>query len=180
MVPPAPGSEKMQKSEAPGSRAARAMCPDRPVRAPATRVASVTLPRPPRPARLLYAVGLAALLPVAGCAGQGSADDSSAAAAALRFTHDLATSPSEACGLLAPQTLKELEDSEGACPSSLPGLDLPRATAVRSTEVYAKDAIVRLDKDTLFLARFDQGWRVTAAGCTPHGDLPYDCTVKGG
>lgn len=180
MVPPAPGSEKMQKSEAPGSRAARAMCPDRPVRAPATRVASVTLPRPPRPARLLYAVGLAALLPVAGCAGQGSADDSSAAAAALRFTHDLAASPSEACGLLAPQTLKELEDSEGACPSSLPGLDLPRATAVRSTEVYAKDAIVRLDKDTLFLARFDQGWRVTAAGCTPHGDLPYDCTVKGG
>ncbi|HET8982497.1 MAG TPA: hypothetical protein VFN47_07405, partial [Pedococcus sp.] len=93
----------------------------------------MTLPRPPRPARLLYAVGLAALLPVAGCAGQGSADDSSAAAAALRFTHDLAASPSEACGLLAPQTLKELEDSEGACPSSLPGLDLPRATAVRST-----------------------------------------------
>lgn len=140
----------------------------------------MTLPRPPRPARLLYAVGVAALLPVAGCAGQGSADDSSAAAAALRFTHDLAASPSEACGLLAQQTLKELEDSQGACPSSLPGLDLPRATAVRSTEVYAKDAIVRLDKDTLFLAKFDQGWRVTAAGCTPHGDLPYDCTVKGG
>lgn len=140
----------------------------------------MTLSRPPRPARLLYAVGVAALLPVAGCAGQGSVDDSSAAAAALRFTHDLAASPSGACGLLAPQTLKELEDSEGACPSSLPGLDLPRATAVRTTEVYAKDAIVRLDKDTLFLARFDQGWRVTAAGCTPHGDLPYDCTVKGG
>lgn len=150
------------------------------MRAPAIWVASVTLPRPPRPARLLYAVGVAALLPVAGCAGQGSADDSSAAAAALRFTHDLAASPSEACGLLAPQTLKALEDSQGACPSSLPGLDLPRASAVRSTEVYAKDAIVRLDKDTLFLVKLDQGWRVTAAGCTPHGDLPYDCTVKGG
>lgn len=138
------------------------------------------LPRPPRPARLPYAVGLAVLLSVAGCAGQGSADDGSAAAAALRFTRDLAASPSEACGLLAPQTLKELEDSQGSCPSSLPGLDLPRAAAVRSTEVYAKDAIVRLDKDTVFLARFDQGWRVTAAGCTPHGDLPYDCTLKGG
>jgi hypothetical protein len=120
------------------------------------------------------------LLSVPGCAGQGSADDGSAAAAALRFTRDLAASPSEACGLLAPQTLKELEDSQGSCPSSLPGLDLPRAAAVRSTEVYAKDAIVRLDKDTVFLARFDQGWRVTAAGCTPHGDLPYDCTLKGG
>lgn len=138
------------------------------------------LPRPLRPARVLYAVGLAALLPVAGCAGQGSADDASAAATALRFTRDLAASPPQACALLAPQTLKELEDSQGACPSSLPGLDLPRAVAVRSTEVYAKDAIVRLDRDTMFLARFDQGWRVTAAGCTPHGDLPYDCTVKGG
>ena len=140
----------------------------------------MTLPRPPRPARLPYAVGLAVLLSVAGCAGQGSADDGSAAAAALRFTRDLAASPSEACGILAPHTLKELEDSQGSCPSSLPGLDLPRAAAVRSTEVYAKDAIVRLDKDTVFLARFDQGWRVTAAGCTPHGDLPYDCTLKGG
>ena len=140
----------------------------------------MTLPRPARPARLPSAVGLAVLLSVAGCAGQGSADDGSAAAAALRFTRDLAASPSEACGLLAPQTLKELEDSQGSCPSSLPGLDLPRAAAVRSTEVYAKDAIVRLDKDTVFLARFDQGWRVTAAGCTPHGDLPYDCTLKGG
>ena len=140
----------------------------------------MTLPRPPRPARLPYAVGLAMLLSVPGCAGQGSADDGSAAAAALRFTRDLAASPSEACGILAPHTLKELEDSQGSCPSSLPGLDLPRAAAVRSTEVYAKDAIVRLDKDTVFLARFDQGWRVTAAGCTPHGDLPYDCTLKGG
>ena len=140
----------------------------------------MTLPRPPRPARLPYAVGLAMLLSVPGCAGQGSADDGTAAAAALRFTRDLAASPSEACGLLAPQTLKELEDSQGSCPSSLPGLDLPRAAAVRRTEVYAKDAIVRLDKDTVFLARFDQGWRVTAAGCTPHGDLPYDCTLKGG
>ena len=138
------------------------------------------LPRHARPAPLPYAVGLAALLSVAGCAGQGSADDGSAAAAALRFTRDVAASPSEACGLLAPQTLKELEDSQGLCPSSLPGLGLPRAGAVRSTAVYAKDAIVRLDKDTLFLARFDRGWRITAAGCTPHGDLPYDCTVKGG
>ena len=89
------------------------------------------LPRPPRPAPLLYAVGLTALLAVAGCAGQGSADDGSAAAAALRFTRDLADSPTEACGLLAPQTLKELEDSQGPCPSSLPGLG-PAASGRRA------------------------------------------------
>ena len=34
--------------------------------------------------------------------------------------------------------------------------------------------------DTVFLAVFPGGWRVVAAGCTPHGDRPYDCVVQGG
>ena len=29
-------------------------------------------------------------------------------------------------------------------------------------------------------ALFDDRWLITAAGCTPRGDLPYDCTLKGG
>ena len=35
-------------------------------------------------------------------------------------------------------------------------------------------------RDTVFLATFPGGWRVVAAGCTPRGDRPYDCTVAGG
>jgi hypothetical protein len=32
----------------------------------------------------------------------------------------------------------------------------------------------------VFLAAFPGGWRVVAAGCTPRGDRPYDCTLQGG
>ena len=47
-------------------------------------------------------------------------------------------------------------------------------------DVYGRDAMVRWGGSTLFLARFDDGWRVTAAGCAPRGeDLPYDCAVEG-
>jgi hypothetical protein len=38
---------------------------------------------------------------------------------------------------------------------------------------------VRLDKDVVFLARYDDGWRVTAAGCVPRPGRPFDCTIKG-
>ena len=57
--------------------------------------------------------------------------------------------------------------------------NIPDAGQVRRVEVYGKDAVVHLEKDTVFLARFDDGWRVTAAGCTPNGDRPYDCDVRG-
>ena len=49
-------------------------------------------------------------------------------------------------------------------------LDLPGRVA---------KTLVRLAGDTVFLAVFPGGWRVTAAGCTPRGDRPYNCTVQG-
>jgi len=55
----------------------------------------------------------------------------------------------------------------------------PVGTKVAEVEVYGKDAIVHLDNDVLFVARFDEGWRVTAAGCTPRPDRPFTCTIKG-
>jgi hypothetical protein len=49
-------------------------------------------------------------------------------------------------------------------------------------DVFGHDAIVRFSGDTVFLARFPEGWRVTAAGCQPgpSDQKPYDCTVSGG
>ena len=37
-------------------------------------------------------------------------------------------------------------------------------------------------QETVFLALFDDGWRVTAAGCTRLAGPaePYDCDVEGG
>ena len=129
-----------------------------------------------------YAAGLAAgaLLALGGCAGQGSVENAAAADAAERFARDVTADTPSACDLLAPQTRVQLEDSsEMSCAEALPQQDLPAAGSVRRVEVYGKDAVVHLEKDTLFLARFDDGWRVTAAGCTPNGDRPYDCDVEG-
>ena len=129
-----------------------------------------------RPLTLL-AVG--ALL-LSGCSGQGNAEAGNAEAAAVSFGQSIAGATTTACGLLAPETLKELEDSDGPCATALPDDLQPSSGAPVSVEVYGKDAIVRLSSDTVFLARFREGWRVTAAGCTrTKPGRPYDCKVKG-
>lgn len=123
---------------------------------------------------------MAALSVVGGCAGQGNAETGNAAAAAVVFSHSIEAGTGAACSLLAPETLKVLEESEGPCAAAL-AEELESASGpAESTEVYGKDAVVRLSTDTIFLARFPDGWRVTAAGCTREQDgRPYDCKVKG-
>jgi hypothetical protein len=123
-------------------------------------------------------ISLVLLVVVAGCGGQGSAEDSNAGAAALAFDRALSHS-GQACQLLAPGTLSELRDAFGPCLHSLPQQHLPTGSTVVSVDVYGKDALVRLDRDWVFLARFDQGWRVTAAGCRPVPDRPFNCQIKG-
>ena len=119
-----------------------------------------------------------AALAGAGCTPMGSAENRNASQAALDFEGSL-TKPVHACALLAPGTLAELEQSFGRCDKALPDQHLPVGTQVADVDVYGKDAIVRLDKDVVFLARFDDGWRVTAAGCTPRLDRPFTCAIKG-
>jgi hypothetical protein len=125
-------------------------------------------------------VAVFALTVLGGCAGQGGAENGNAEAAALKFSQAIDAAPGTACALLAPETLKELEDADGACSGALSG-ELGSVTGpAESTEVYGRNAIVRLATDTMFLARFPDGWRVTAAGCTrQHDGRPYDCKVKG-
>lgn len=118
------------------------------------------------------------VLGAAGCAPMGSAENSNASQAALDFDRSL-TRPAQACALLAPGTRSELQQTFGRCDRALPDQHLPVATEVLDVDVYGKDAIVRLDKDVVFLARFDDGWRVTAAGCTPRQGRPFNCTIKG-
>ena len=118
---------------------------------------------------------------LSGCSGQGNADAGNAEAAAVSFGRAVTAATERACGLLAPETLEELEDDEGPCATALPDALQPSSGAPISVDVYGKDAVVRLSSDTVFLARFRDGWRVTAAGCTPtERGRPYDCKVKGG
>ena len=126
----------------------------------------------------VVAVALAAL--VSGCSGRVDPQAEVAGAAARAFTVAARADPSTGCGLLAPATATEVEQTAGSCAEGLADADLPEGGDLREVEVYGLDAMVRLEQDTVFLARFDDGWRITAAGCTPRGDGPYDCDIKGG
>ncbi|MEU7033063.1 hypothetical protein ABZ958_05180 [Streptomyces sp. NPDC046237] len=89
-----------------------------------------------------------------------------------------------ACGLLAPRTREQLvEDEKQRCSQALRGQQLPAGAPRGAVEVYGRQAAVRAGvpgEGTLFLSQFTGGWKVVAAGCTPQGDRPYRCVVKGG
>ncbi len=127
-----------------------------------------------------YAALLASAASLAGCSGMGSAEGDGVREAAQAFTAAVGQDTAAACDLLSPATVEQLEDEEGPCPSALTSLGLPDASEIASVEVYGKDAMVELAADTLFLARFGDGWKVTAAGCRTDGkDRPYTCALRG-
>ncbi|MFC7934444.1 hypothetical protein [Streptomyces cinereoruber] len=86
-----------------------------------------------------------------------------------------------ACALLAPESREQLEEDERQpCARALASQDLPRGEGASSVDVHGRQALLRLEGETLFLSQFDDGWRVTAAGCVPEGgDEPYRCVLKG-
>jgi hypothetical protein len=128
--------------------------------------------------RLLGFAAGAALL--SGCSGL--APDTSGAAAAARAFHS-ATADADgpaACSRLSARVVADLERSEGApCEQAVLAADVPAAGQVRDVQVWGGRGLVVLDHDVVFVAEFDGGWRVTAAGCSARKDRPYDCTLKG-
>ncbi|MBB1483406.1 hypothetical protein H5392_05975 [Tessaracoccus sp. MC1865] len=128
-------------------------------------------------ARNWMAAVVIAGLAVAGCsadAREGEVED-----AARAF---VGATPAEACEMLAPETRKSVEKDSGTdCAAVLEELGLPSASDVEGGEVAGESAQVRLADDVVFLARFPEGWLVTAAGCVrEEADpaRPYECEVK--
>jgi hypothetical protein len=126
---------------------------------------------------------LLALIVVAGvccsACGNGGADVPRSVAGA--FEDALGSGDgAAACRLLAPTTLTQLEQSAGLpCNRAILDQDLPAAKGAEGAVAYGSMAQVRFARDTVFLAEFDAGWRVLAAGCTP-ADSRFDCTLQGG
>jgi hypothetical protein len=133
----------------------------------------------------LAALAVLALPALAGCSSLAP-DAPSAEGVAVAFSSAIDTgNADEACALLAPGTVEEIESSEDApCEQAILDLGLPGGGEGRSAEAFGRGAIVELDNDTVFLVGDGdgdvRGWRVTAAGCEPRPERPYDCTVKGG
>ncbi|BCJ40021.1 hypothetical protein GCM10010168_28790 [Actinoplanes ianthinogenes] len=122
----------------------------------------------------------AALLPLAGCGSVGGREEAASAVATRLLTAVAGRDGAQACATLAPDTTEELEKSaDKPCPEAILDEDLPRPGQLVGASVFGQWAQVRFTDDTLFLAVVDDGWRVVAAGCTPRGDRPYDCTLSG-
>lgn len=118
------------------------------------------------------------LATASGCAG--SRDDEARRVADGFYAALDSGEATTACATLAPETLEELEQSSGSsCEQALLAEELPAAGEARSVSVFGTMAQVRYAEDTVFLARFGSGWRVTAAACTPQRPRPYDCRIKG-
>jgi hypothetical protein len=118
------------------------------------------------------------VLSAAGCSSVGSQEEA-ASGVAVRWQKAVDARDGEAaCAVLAPGTLKTVAEDQ-PCPQAILDKDLPRPGTVVETSVYGQWAQVKLDDDTVFLGAFPGGWRVVAAGCTPQGSRPYDCTVEG-
>ncbi|MFC7491026.1 MULTISPECIES: hypothetical protein [unclassified Knoellia] len=133
------------------------------------------------PRLALSGAALLALVSLSGCAGRGSVEQEAVRSTASGFVLATSSAPAEACAMLAPATTEELAGDGEECTDlvSDAAASAPDGDAL-DVEVYGRDAIARSGDKAIFLARFDDGWRVTAAGCTPRGeDLPYDCTIEG-
>lgn len=118
-------------------------------------------------------------LALSGCATAGERA-ATAEAAARDFEQALTDSDSvRTCDALAPATREELE-AEEPCGPALAALRLRSATGpAERVDVYGAQARVVFAQDSVFLASFPDGWRVTAAGCTPRPGRPYHCELKG-
>ena len=126
---------------------------------------------------IVAAVGLSVL--AAGCTGPGA---DQAGEVAQSFAQLATSDTAQACELLSGHTREAVEKAaKKGCPDALTDEDLPGESSVRLVDVYGHDARVTLDNDVVFLARFPEGWKVTAAGCTPGSseDEPFDCDVSG-
>jgi hypothetical protein len=114
------------------------------------------------------------LVPGLWVAGCGSADEPAVRDAAAAFAGG---DEQVRCGLLAPATVAAVELEEGsACTDAIGQLPVGSGDVV-SVEVWGQDALVHLADDTLFLT-WDDGWVVSAAGCEPGGDGPYECQLE--
>jgi hypothetical protein len=128
--------------------------------------------------RLLLVAAALAVMSLTACTPAAEPD---ARAAAERFQGAVADRDlSAACAMFSDRARRQLEGTAATgCVEALSRLTLSDA-AVTAVSVWGGNAQARLADGALFLAEFDTGWQVTAAGCTFVSDeVPYDCVVEG-
>ena len=132
------------------------------------------------PARLT-SLAIAACLVAAGC---GSADREVDLIAVSDSFHAAleARDGAAACAELSREAAHTLELQEKRpCPEAVLGLDLPAGARASAAEVWVTSGYADLPgAGVAFLEDGPDGWKVTAAGCSPSApDQPYDCELGG-
>ncbi|WP_217616268.1 hypothetical protein [Cellulomonas sp. GbtcB1] len=131
--------------------------------------------------RAMVVVALAAL-PLAACTLPG---DAPAAAVADFYAAVADGDGAAACADLTPAVVAAVEEEAGSsCADALTTGDLgddlqdrAQGTTAPRVRVAGRQAQAVLGTDTVFLSRSGSGWLITAAGCTPRPERPYDCEV---
>jgi hypothetical protein len=131
---------------------------------------------------VVAAVALAAALGTAGC-GRG-ADRAAVDTAGERFVAALQSDDGEqACAQLSPDTRAQLESEEQSpCREAITELPLEEGSVTRVSVYVASAAIEFSSGETAFATQLDEGWRLSAVGCTPkpsEPEGPYDCELEG-
>ena len=129
---------------------------------------------------ITLALGACLVLAAPGCGASDRTSD--AAAVAERFHSAIGREDGgAACAELSEETASALEQQEDApCEEAVLGLELPGEGTAAKTDVYVTTAsVVLAEGGATFLDEGSQGWKVSAAGCTPTApNLPYDCELE--
>jgi hypothetical protein len=122
----------------------------------------------------------------AGCSPPGPAHDGALDVARAFVSAVTSGDGGTACSLLAPRAVTTLENDSGtACaeavldPAVTEEIGVGTSDGRGTARVYGRGAQVRVAGDVVFLAVDGSTWVVTAAGCRPRQDQPYDCAIEG-
>jgi hypothetical protein len=114
----------------------------------------------------------------AGCAGPPHRSEVTDAARA--FVSSLrAGDGAAACALLTEDARSAVPGAtDQSCAKAIANVK-EQGSAVEGVQVWGDAAQVRIGDDVVFLRLVSGHWRVSAAGCTPRSEGPYDCEVGG-
>jgi hypothetical protein len=112
----------------------------------------------------------------------GGAEDADVELVAERFYKAVGSDDGEAaCAVLATRTQDEVEQAAGEpCQEAIVDEGLPQPGGIEQVSTFGTAAQIQYTDETTFLSRFQDGWRVVAAGCSPVPGDGYDCQVEGG
>jgi hypothetical protein len=128
---------------------------------------------------LAWAGATAVLLPVlSGCSGTPHRSAVTAAARAF-VQHVRAGEGDAACALLTDDARSSVPGAtDQTCAKAITNVK-EQGSGVGRVAVWGDAAQVRIGTDVVFLRRMAGHWLVSAAGCKPQPDGPYDCEVGG-